>query len=161
MHLVVMRKSQKFQLYSQSFQMEPLLPGEHKLASLLETAHDLIRKSDRLTGWSSSGALPGLRRILRAMNSYYSNRMEGQHALPMEIEQALRNDYAKDADKARRQRLALAHMATDSQLEVLGPTWNHQQIWSPQTVLDIHQEVAIAWICALAGSLLFAFGGGR
>ena len=38
------------------------------------------------------------------MNSYYTNRIEGQHTLPVEIEQALRNDYSADADKARRQR---------------------------------------------------------
>ena len=136
-----MDKSQKFQLYDQPSQMEPLLPGELKLASVLERAHDLIRKADRLTGWSRSGALPGLRQLLRAMNSYYSNRIEGQHTLPLEIEQALRNDYAKDADKARRQRLALAYMATESQLEALWPQWSHQQIWSPQTVCNIHQDL--------------------
>jgi len=46
-----------------------------------------------------------LRKLLRSMNSFYSNKMEGQHTLPLEIEQALRNDYSQDEDKARRQRL--------------------------------------------------------
>lgn len=44
--------------------MEPLLPGEHRLGPLLERAHDLIRQSERLAGWSPEGALPGLRRLL-------------------------------------------------------------------------------------------------
>ena len=33
------------------------------------------------------------------MNSDYANRIEGQHTLLAEIEQALRNDYSTDADK--------------------------------------------------------------
>ena len=136
-----MSKSQKFQLYDQPSQMEPLLPGEFKIAPLLERASDLIRNADRLAGWSAAGTLPGLRQLLRSMNSYYSNKIEGQHTLPLEIEQALRNDYAKDADKARRQRLALAHMATESQLESLCSQWHHERVWRPQTIGEIHQDL--------------------
>ena len=136
-----MSKSQKFKLYDHPSQMEPLLPGEHRLGPVLEQAHDLIRKADRLSGWCPSGALPGLRQMLRAMNSYYSHRIEGQHTLPLEIEQALRNDYAQDSDKARRQRLALAHMATETQLEQRMPAWTSQQVWSAQTVQYIHQDL--------------------
>ncbi len=121
--------------------MEPLLPSEHKMGALLERAHDLIRQADRLSGWCPAGALPGLRTLLRSMNSYYSNKIEGQHTLPLEIEQALRNDYAQDTDKARRQRLALAHMATEAQLEAHWPQWSSEQIWSAQTVQHIHQEL--------------------
>jgi Fic family protein len=136
-----MSKSQKFQLYDQPSQMEPLLPGAFKIAPLLERASDLIRNADRLAGWSAAGTLPGLRQLLRSMNSYYSNKIEGQHTLPLEIEQALRNDYAKDADKARRQRLALAHMATESQLESLCSQWHHERVWRPQTIGEIHQDL--------------------
>jgi len=136
-----MSKSQKFQLYDQPSQMEPLLPGAFKIAPLLERASDLIRNADRLAGWSAAGTLPGLRQLLRSMNSYYSNKIEGQHTLPLEIEQALRNDYAKDADKARRQRLALAHMATELQLESLCLQWHHERVWRPQTIGEIHQDL--------------------
>jgi Fic family protein len=136
-----MEKSQKFELYDHPAQMEPLLPSEARLAPVLERAHDLIRRADRLAGWSRTGALSGLRQLLRAMNSYYSNKIEGQHTLPLEIEQALRNDYATDADKARRQRLALAHMATELQIETLGVEWDTPQVWSAQTVCDIHQDL--------------------
>lgn len=121
--------------------MEPLLPGEHRLGPLLERAHDLIRLADKLTGACPPGALTDLRTLLRSMNSYYSNRIEGQHTLPLEIEQALRDDYSRDADKARRQRLALAHMATEAQLEAHWAGWSAQQIWSAQMVCDIHQDL--------------------
>jgi Fic family protein len=130
-----------FSLYEHPGQMEPLLPGEQRLGPLLEQAGDLIRRADQLSGLCQPGALVGLRRLLRAMNSYYSNKIEGQHTLPLEIEQALCNNYAQDPDKARRQRLALAHMATEQQLETLCPTWDTARIWSPQTVRDIHQDL--------------------
>lgn len=136
-----MEKSQKFELDDHPVQMEPLLPSEARLAPVLERAHDLIRQADRLAGWSRTGALSGLRQLLRAMNSYYTNKIEGQHTLPLEIEQALRNDYAKDADKARRQRLALAHMATELLIETRWSEWDAQRVWSAQTVCDIHQDL--------------------
>lgn len=133
--------SQKFSLYDHPIQMEPLLPAEHRLRPVLECAHDLIRQSERLAGACRAGALPGLRRLLRAMNSYYSNKIEGQHTLPLDIERALRNDYAQDVDRARRQRLAVAHMGTEEQLELRCAGWTREQIWAPQMVADIHQDL--------------------
>ncbi len=136
-----MEKSQKFELYTHPAQMEPLLPSEARLAPVLERAHDLIRKADRLAGWPCTGGQSGLRQLLRAMNSYYSNKIEGQHTLPLEIEQALRNDYADDADKARRQRLALAHMSTELQIETRWSEWDVQKVWSVETVCDLHRDL--------------------
>jgi Fic family protein len=133
--------SQKFTLFDDPAQMEPLLPGEHRQGPLLEQAGDLIRAADKLTGLCQPGALVGLRTLLRAMNSYYSNKIEGQHTLPLELEQALRNDYSQDADKARRQRLAVAHMATEARLESLSAGWAATTVWSAQTVCDIHQDL--------------------
>ncbi|WP_341908988.1 Fic family protein [Polaromonas sp. YR568] len=131
-------KSQKFSLYDHPAQMEPLLPGEHALAPLLEQAHDVQREARTLAG---AGAPAALRQLLRAMNSYYSNRIEGQHTLPFEIESALRNDYSHDADKARRQRLALAHMDTEQAIEAGWKGWPQQQVWSARMVQDIHQDL--------------------
>ena len=51
------------------------------------------------------------------MNSYYSNRIEGQHTRPLELEQALRKDFSADAKLAARQRLALAHMDAEAAAE--------------------------------------------
>lgn len=133
--------SQAFALYDHPAQMEPLLPGGGPLGPLLEQAHDLQRAADRLAGLCQPGALSGLRDLLRAMNSYYSNKIEGQHTLPRELEQALRNDYSADADKARRQRLALAHMATEASLEARWGGWPLKQVWSSQMVQDIHQDL--------------------
>jgi len=130
-------KSQKFEFYDDPAQMEPLLPGERALAPLLEQAHDLQREALRLAGTS---APPDLRVLLRAMNSYYSNKIEGQHTLPIDIERALRSDYSQDADKARRQRLALAHMETEAAIESHWREWSGH-VWSRKMVQDIHQDL--------------------
>jgi Fic family protein len=131
-------KSQKFEFFDDPIQMEPLLPGERVLAPLLEKAHDLQRAALTLAGTS---APPELRLLLRAMNSYYSNKIEGQHTLPVEIERALRNDYSSDEDKARRQRLALAHMDTEAAIERHWKEWSEGRIWSAQMVREIHQDL--------------------
>lgn len=133
--------SQKFQLYDDPAQMEPLLPGEHKLSALLERAYDLGRAADRLGALCQPGALTDLRRLLRAMNSYYSNKIEGQHTLPIEIEQALRQAYSSDADIARRQRLAVAHMHTEQWLEDVAPQWPTQAAWGVDGITRIHQHL--------------------
>lgn len=134
-------KSQKFELYDHPVQMEPLMPGEHRLGELLEMAHDLQRLALGLAGRSQPGALEDVRLLLRAMNSYYTNKIEGQHMLPLEIERALKNDYSTDADKARRQRLALAHMETERALEERWAQWPAGQVWSPAMVTEIHQDL--------------------
>jgi hypothetical protein len=51
-----------------------------------------------------------LRTLLRSMNSYYTNRIEGQHTRPYEIDQALRKDFSNNEAIALNQRLAVAHI---------------------------------------------------
>ena len=41
------------------------MPADHRLAALLEQAHDLIRSADQLSGKCQPGALDGLRTLLR------------------------------------------------------------------------------------------------
>ena len=81
---------------------------------MLAKAHDLARTALALSGQPIATELRGL---LRAMNSYYINRIEGQHTRPQELEQALRQDFSGDAKLAARQRLALAHIAAEVDLE--------------------------------------------
>lgn len=134
-------KSQYFSQYTHPSQMQPLLPATRRLGPLLEQAHGLVRGADRLSSLCQPGALGGLRGLLRAMNAYYAQKFEGLKMQPLEIEQALRGERAADPEKAGRQRLALAHMATEAQLEMRWPAWDAKTVWSPQMVCDIHQDV--------------------
>jgi Fic family protein len=49
--------------------------------------------------------------LVRAMNCYYSNLIEGHDTHPVDIERALRNDYSSDARKRDLQLEAKAHIA--------------------------------------------------
>jgi len=90
------------------------MPADAQMEPLLAKAHDLSRSATRLAG---KQAPPELRNLLRSMNSYYTNRIEGQHTRPREIDQALRKDFSKDTKLAAKQRLAVAHIDAEVALE--------------------------------------------
>lgn len=103
--------------YDAPHQFEPLMPSDAVLGPLLERAADLSRAATALgTSAGQTGTLE-LRKLLRSMNSYYTNRIEGEHTRPSDIERALQNDFSANADQARKQRLALAHIHTEAQCE--------------------------------------------
>jgi Fic family protein len=102
-----------FRRFDDAQDMEPLLPADHVLNEALEKAHDLRTEATRLTGAFPSDVSRELAALLRSMNSYYSNKIEGEHTRPVEIQRALADDFSGDADKARLQRLALAHIETE------------------------------------------------
>ena len=99
--------------YDAPHQFEPLLPAESVLGPLLERASDLSRAATQLGGAAAPAALGELRGLLRSMNSYYTNRIEGEHTRPSDIERALQQDFSANLDLARKQRLALAHIHTE------------------------------------------------
>lgn len=101
-------------MFKNPSQFEPLLPSDARMEPLLAKAHDLSRLATSLAG---TRAPPELHRLLRSMNSYYSNRIEGQHTRPHEIDQALRQDFSKNAGLAAKQRLAVAHIEAEEALE--------------------------------------------
>jgi Fic family protein len=79
--------------------------------------------------------------LLRSMNSYYSNKIEGQHTRPREIEYALKKNFSGDADVARRQRLAITHMEAEEQAEALITPGSslHGQLYSAAAVCKLHE----------------------
>lgn len=124
-------------LYSQPHQFEPLLPAEARLAPLLAKAHDLSRAATRLAGVPVP---PELRTLLRSMNSYYTNRIEGQHTRPREIDQALGQDYSRNPELAARQRLAVAHIEAEQALEQLyAGEAGAQALYTPEAVQAVHR----------------------
>ena len=62
------------------------MPTDARVEPLLAKAHDLSRLATTLSG---TRVPPELRSLLRSMNSYYTNRLEGEHTRPSDIERAL------------------------------------------------------------------------
>jgi len=83
------------ELYDQPAALEPLFPTD-KAGELRELAVDLLRKSARLGGALHPVTRRSVVALLRTMNSYYSNLIEGHNTHPLAIEKALCNDYSAD-----------------------------------------------------------------
>jgi Fic family protein len=110
-------KAQRIEQYDAPHQFEPLMPAEAALGPLLERASDLTRAAAALGVSAAPTAQLELRKLLRSMNSYYTNKLEGDHTRPSDIERALQDDYAKNPDLARKQRLAVAHIWAEEHCE--------------------------------------------
>lgn len=126
-------------LYDAIHQFEPLMPSSRQQEPLLAKAHDLARAAIQLAGRPAALELHAL---LRGMNSYYTNRIEGQHTRPREIEQALRKDFSGNRDLAARQRLAIAHIEAESENEQrYAGDDGARRLYSAEAVQDLHRTL--------------------
>ncbi len=103
-------------MYSEPHQFEPLLPTlpQPELEALAE---DLCRRAFELKRLVHPLTEVRIARLLRSVNSYYSNRIEGQQTHPTDIERALRKSFSKEPGKMRLQHLALAHIGAQQDME--------------------------------------------
>src|SRR5690349_11682743 len=79
--------------------MEPLVIGEgskHR-SGLVDLALELAQKSAGFRRSLPESLVASLAQLVRAMNCYYSNLIEGHETHPIDIERALKGDYSKDA----------------------------------------------------------------
>lgn len=119
-------------------QFQPLFPEERVLGPSQELAAQLIMECHTLRGQAGEPIVRALSPKLRAMNSYYTNKIEGQHTHPAEIERALQKDFNADAALAGKQRVAVAHMQVEEQLEHALAKTTPGEIFSPPVVSGIH-----------------------
>src|SRR5690554_6427319 len=88
--------------------MEPLFPKESK--DLVELAMKVHANAAELTGMVHPLTRREIGRLLRHINSYYSNRIEGENTTPADIEKAVKKEYSADEEKKRLQLLSVAHI---------------------------------------------------
>jgi Fic family protein len=99
--------------------MEPLLVGEtspHRPA-LTDLALELAQKSAGFRHSLPSSLLSSLADLVRSMNCYYSNLIEGHDTHPVDIERALKGDYSRDTHKRDLQLEAKAHIAVQKWID--------------------------------------------
>lgn len=90
--------------------MEPLFPGRPADVERLEDlAARLLASSARLDGQVPPRGRPAIIRLLRVVNSYYSNLIEGNNTHPVDIERAMQEDYSGEPEKRDRQKEARIH----------------------------------------------------
>src|ERR1700675_4560413 len=99
--------------------MEPLLIGEgsRNRAGLTDLAFELAQKSAGFRRSLPESLLSSLADLVRSMNCYYSNLIEGHNTHPIDIERALKGDYSKDTKKRDLQLEAKAHIAVQQWID--------------------------------------------
>lgn len=100
-------------------QMEPLLlaEGSRHRPALSDLALELASRAAAFRSRLPSGLATALAHLVRAMNCYYSNLIEGHDTHPIDIERALKDDYSNDRAKRDLQLEAKAHIAVQAWID--------------------------------------------
>ena len=99
--------------------MEPLLisgTSKHR-GPLSDLALELAAQSARFEGSLPKYAQHSLAALVRAMNCYYSNLIEGHDTHPVDIERALKNDYSQNTRQHNLQLEAKAHITVQQWID--------------------------------------------
>jgi Fic family protein len=99
--------------------MEPLLisgTSKHR-GPLSDLALELAAQSARFRGSLPTYAQHSLADLVRAMNCYYSNLIEGHDTHPVDIERALKNDYSQNVKQRNLQLEAKAHITVQQWID--------------------------------------------
>ena len=120
--------------------MEPLLISDssRRRAELNDLAFELTRKASAFRSSLPRPMQVPLAGLVRAMNCYYSNLIEGHDTHPIDIERALKNDYSQDRKKRDLQIEAKAHMAVQQWIDEGG--LSVRQAVSAEGVIDLHRR---------------------
>ena len=103
-------------MIKKNHRFNPLLPKQ-ELEELQYQAIEIGEKASRLGNGIHSTTIASIQELVRSMNSYYSNRIEGQSTHPINIERALAHDFSDKPDIAKLQRVAIAYIDTERALE--------------------------------------------
>ena len=92
--------------------MEPMILAEASRfrGELTDLALELAGRSAGFRRSLPAGIVAALANLVRSMNCYYSNLIEGHDTHPIDIEKALKNEYSRDARKRNLQLEAKAHI---------------------------------------------------
>lgn len=96
--------------------MEPMLPPSDE-DDLVNLAMDLTAKANRLGGLLSPVVASSVGDLVRSMNCYYSNLIEGHSTTPRDINSALKKDYSSEPKKRNLQLEAVAHIEVQGMID--------------------------------------------
>jgi Fic family protein len=96
--------------------MEPLLPPEGTKV-LEDLAVELVSAAAGLAGKLSDDTVRAVSALIRSMNCYYSNLIEGHQTHPVDIERALKGDYSSEPRKRDLQHEAFAHIEVQAMID--------------------------------------------
>ncbi len=92
-----------------AFIMEPMLPSDDR-DELADLALELVSKASALAGQVHGQVREGIGDLVRSMNCYYSNLIEGHNTHPRDIARALSDNYSQNTARRALQLEACAHI---------------------------------------------------
>lgn len=118
----------------------PFIPSDKSLmqSSLPDKAITLISQSAKLTGQLAPLTLARIEQHMAAINSYYSNLIEGNSTRPHEIRAAQRGSYIGDPARRDLQLESLAHMQVQEWLVSQKPDLD--TLFTPSFICKLHHE---------------------
>jgi len=119
--------------------MEPLVisSGSKHYAELTDLAIDLAAKASGFKRSLPEGVNIALANMVRAMNCYYSNLIEGHATHPVDIEKALNGDFSANREKRNLQQEAKAHVEVQGWIDAGGLESNPV---STEALREIHRR---------------------
>jgi Fic family protein len=97
--------------------LEPARLEDQIPLDLVETSNRLILAAQTLGRNLPPRTLADLAGMVRIMNSYYSNRIEGNNTRPRDIERALAGDYDADPERRALQQEHAAHVRLQAEID--------------------------------------------
>lgn len=119
--------------------MEPMIVSEtsRHWSGIGDLVVELATQSAAFKASLPPGVADALATLVRAMNCYYSNLIEGHNTHPVDIERALKNDYSSNAKKRNLQLEAKAHIAVQSWIDSGGLA---EPATSEASIQEIHRR---------------------
>jgi Fic family protein len=125
--------------YTNISEMEPMIPSD-STGELGDLAIEVIRKSAAISAAVHPVTRRGIVELVRKMNSYYSNLIEGHNTHPVDIDRAMREDFSKDPAKRARQLESKAHIEVQKCIESRIEDASEIVITSKRFLCWIHKE---------------------
>jgi Fic family protein len=125
--------------YTKISEMEPMMPSD-STGELGDLAIEVIRKSAAISAAVHPVTRRGVVELVRKMNSYYSNLIEGHNTHPVDIDRAMREDFSKDPSKRARQLESKAHIEVEKCIETRIEDSPEIVITSKSFLCWIHKE---------------------
>src|ERR1051326_6804996 len=123
--------------YDHTSDMEPLLPeADSGLASLTIA---LIRSAERLGTVLHPITRKSVGVLVRSMNSYYSNLIEGHRTMPRDIDAALTKHFSSNPTQRSLQIQHLAHMEVQADMEARLKSMPAGDICSTEFLCWLHE----------------------
>jgi Fic family protein len=135
--------------------MEPMMPPEGN-SELGDLVVDLVGKSQRLAGMLNPKVQASVGELVRSMNCYYSNLIEGHDTHPRDIDRAMAKDYSREPEKRALQKEAVAHIEVQRMIDGsedprVDPTTREYVLWLHKSFCERLPEEML-WVGTPDGS---------